>query len=109
MYTMRREKVNGRGFLRVPEHWSPETAEALAEAEGVELTETHWQVIRVIRTFFEEHHVPPSYHVLRQQIKDTGDPFKYNCVLAMKQLFPRGGIKQASRIAGLPDYFCFGC
>ena len=109
MYTIQREKVSERGFLSVPENWSPEIADALAKGEGVELTDTHWQVIKAIRDFFEENQVPASYHVLRQQIEDGEDPFKYNCVLAMKQLFPRGGIRQASRIAGLPDYFCFGC
>ncbi len=108
MQTMQREKVDERGYLRVPERWSLEIAQTLAEAEGIELTAIHWRVIRTIRDFFGETDVAPSHHVLRERLEDINKPFKYNCVLAMKQLFPRGGIEQACRIAGLPDYY-HGC
>jgi tRNA 2-thiouridine synthesizing protein E len=27
----------------------------------------------------------------------------------VKRLFPKGGIKQACRIAGLPDFYCHAC
>jgi len=109
MYTLRKEEVNERGFLSNPEEWTPTVASALAEAEGVVLTDTHWVVLNAIRAFYAENEAPVSYHVLCQEIDEVLRPLKYNCVHAMKQLFPRGGIKQASRIAGVPDYFCFGC
>ena len=109
MYTLDTEEVTERGFLSDPERWSPDVANALAKAEGIDLTDTHWVVLKAIRTFYEENEVPTSYHVLCQEVDEALRPLKYSCVHAMKQLFPEGGLKQASRIAGVPDYFCFGC
>lgn len=101
--------TNERGFLSDPKQWSPVVADALAQAEGVKLTGTHWRVLNAIRDFFEENGIPPTYHVLRHEVEEAVDPFKYNCVLSIEYLFPHGGIKQACRIAGLPNYYCFGC
>ena len=109
MYILHTGEVNERGFLSDPERWGPGVANALAKAEGIDLTDTHWVVLKAIRTFYEENEAPTSYHVLCQEVDEDLRPLKYSCVHAMKQLFPEGGIKQASRIAGLPDYFCFGC
>ena len=109
MYALRKSEVNERGFLTHPEQWTPEVAVAIAEAEGVVLTDTHWVVLNTIREFYAENEVPVSYHVVCPVIDEALRPLRYSCVHAMKQLFPSGGIKQASRIAGVPDYFCFGC
>ena len=109
MYELIKGDITERGFLLDPEAWSPDVASALAEAEGIGLTDTHWVVLNAIRVFYEENDVPVSYHVLCQEVDEVLRPLKYNCVHAMKLLFPQGGIKQASRIAGVPDYFCFGC
>lgn len=40
---------NDEGFLLDAEQWTPEAAEALAEAEGIELTDVHWKVITFCR------------------------------------------------------------
>lgn len=110
MYTIQQGHITERGFLCDPREWSAEVADTLAKAEGIDqLSSIHWLVIRAIRDFFDENGVPPSYHVLHQDLKEADDLFKFNCVFALEHLFPRGGIKQASRIAGLPDYYCFGC
>ena len=110
MYAIQQEHLTERGFLCDPGDWTSEVADTLARAEGIEeLTQIHWQVLRAIRGFFDENGIPPSYHILHRQLRETDDLFKFNCVFALEHLFPRGGIKQAARIAGLPDYFCFGC
>ena len=109
MYAIHKGDITNRGFLSDPGQWSPDVASALAEAEGIRLTDAHWAVLNAIRAFYEENEVPTSYHILCQDVEEDLRPFKYNCVHAMKELFPGGGIKQASRIAGVPDYFCFGC
>ena len=109
MYALQKGDINERGFLSDPEQWTPDVAIAMADAEGVDLTETHWVVLNAIRTFYEENEAPASYHVLCQHIDDALRPMKYSCIHVIKRLFPRGGLKQASRIAGVPDHFCFGC
>ena len=109
MHATEEREITPRGFLADPGQWNPDVADALARGEGVGLTEAHWIVLKAIRKYFDENEVPPSYHVLRHDVLEAGGPVGYNCVLTMEQLFPQGGIKQACRIAGLPDYFCFGC
>jgi tRNA 2-thiouridine synthesizing protein E len=109
MYVLQEGDTNKRGFLSDPEQWDSDVAEALASAEGVDLTVTHWVVLKTIRTLYEQSEAPTSYHVLCQELGDTLVPFKYGCMHALKQLFPGGGIKQAARISGVPDHFCFGC
>ena len=64
MYTLDTEEVTERGFLSDPERWSPDVANALAKAEGIDLTDTHWVVLNAIRTFYVENDAPVSYHVL---------------------------------------------
>lgn len=100
--------TNKRGFLSNPGSWSPEVAKALARAEGIGLSDAHWSVVQAIRDLYQANEVPASYHVLCPLVDDALQPVRCNCVHAMKRLFPDGGIRQASRIAGLPDYFCFG-
>jgi tRNA 2-thiouridine synthesizing protein E len=109
MEAMQERETNARGFLTDPGQWNPQVADALARGEGLDLTEAHWRMLKAIRNYFDENEVPPTYHVLRHEVEEVGEPFADNCVITMEHLFPRGGIKQACRIAGLPDYFCFGC
>ena len=109
MYVLQRGDTNKRGFLSNPEQWDSDVAEALASAEDLDLTDTHWVVLKTIRALYDQSEAPTSYHVLCQELGDTLVPFRYGCIHAMKQLFPGGGIKQAARIAGVPDHFCFGC
>jgi dissimilatory sulfite reductase related protein len=99
--------TNKRGFLSNPGAWSPEVAKALAGADGIALSDAHWSVIQAIRDLYQASEVPTSYHVLCPLVDDALQPLRCNCVHAMKRLFPDGGIRQASRIAGLPDYFRF--
>jgi len=108
MYSLQKGDTTKRGFLSDPCNWSPEVASTLAELDGIELSDAHWSVLKAIRDLYEENEVPTSYHVLCSRVDDALRPFRCNCVHAMQQLFPDGGIKQASRIAGLPDYFRFG-
>jgi tRNA 2-thiouridine synthesizing protein E len=109
MYDLQEGGITERGFLSDPSRWDQEVARTLAEGEGVDLTDAHWRVLKAVRNFFDENGIPPSYHVLRFDVAKASEPFYFNCVLTIEHLFPRGGIKQACRIAGLPDYFRFGC
>jgi len=92
-----------------PSVWRLEACNARAEAEGLELTDTHWVVLNEIREFFDGNDIPPSHHAICQRVESIGAPFEYRCDYAMRQLFPAGGFKQALRVAGIPDCFCSGC
>jgi tRNA 2-thiouridine synthesizing protein E len=81
------------GFMKDPNGWSPEIAEGIAEAVGIELTDRHWVVINFNRKDFEENGEPPT---LRRITKKTDVNTK-----EIYQLFPGGPAKNAARISGL--------
>ena len=81
------------GFLLNHADWSKDIALALAEREGIELNEQHWQVIEFARDEFESEGEAPT---LRGIIQSTGISTK-----EMYSLFPGGPAKMASKIAGL--------
>ncbi len=89
------------GYIVHPEQWSEEFSLALAEKEGLELTEDHWQVIRYLREYYSKHHVQCTVrdmikHFRTQWGKDRGNN-RY-----LHQIFPQGGPqKQGNRLAGL--------
>lgn len=101
-------EVNGQsfetdeeGYLANLSEWNPELAEAMAGADGAELSENHWEVINFLREYYEEYQIAPAVRVLTKAIgkklgKDKGNS-KY-----LYELFPYGPAKQACKYAGLP-------
>ena len=81
------------GFMKDPNAWTPEIAEGIAAAVGIELTDRHWVVINFNRKDFEENGEPPT---LRRITKITDVNTK-----ELYQLFPGGPAKNAARISGL--------
>ena len=88
------------GNLLVLDEWSEAIAEKLAIEEGLKLTDDHWEVIRFLRDYYKNNGLADSaralLHVLEQRYQAQGGR-KY-----LYQLFPKGPIRQSSRIAGLP-------
>lgn len=41
--------VNKEGYLTESEQWTPDVAREIAQVEGIELTDTHWDVIEYLR------------------------------------------------------------
>lgn len=81
--------------------WSPELAGHIAELEGIEMTEAHWEVVYFVRDFYQQFDTSPAMRVLVKAIGKSLGPEKANSMYLYK-LFPKGPAKQATRIAGLP-------
>ena len=82
------------------QHWSPLVAQCLAEAEGIVLTDDHWEIIICLRERYRHHGMAGSARELLRELEERfcgGQGRK-----ALYELFPGGPITQASRIAGLP-------
>ena len=73
---------DGDGFLMNPEIWNDEIALQIANEDGIEMTEQHWAVVRVIRNNFEEKGNAP---MVRTICKETGLKLK-----DIYELFPLG-------------------
>ncbi|CAG1010307.1 Sulfurtransferase TusE [Burkholderiales bacterium] len=77
-----------------------EVARAIAAADGIELTDAHWEVIRYLRDEYLAHGHSPNFRAMLkgvQAIRPEADS-KY-----LYDLFPMGPAKQGAKIAGLPQ------
>ncbi|MES9991986.1 MAG: TusE/DsrC/DsvC family sulfur relay protein [Candidatus Thiodiazotropha sp.] len=91
--------IDDEGYLLDFGDWSPAVTEALAEADGVKLTDEHWLLIDFLHRFYEEYEIAPEIPILARNLcKDQNDcrwTKRY-----IENLFP-GGAKMACRYAGL--------
>ncbi len=105
---MRTVMVNGRpiatdveGYIKNLGEWSEDFARAQAAAEGLKLTEAHWQVIHYLRAYFEEHRVQAQVRAMIKHFTALWGPERGNNH-QLHELFPNGGPqKQGNRLAGL--------
>jgi TusE/DsrC/DsvC family sulfur relay protein len=92
--------LDEEGYLLDPADWDEELAWALAAREGIALSELHWQVLRFMRRFLDEHQVAPDARFVIRFLADEaglgGDARR-----SLFELFPYGYVKQACRIAGM--------
>jgi len=94
-------ETDSEGYLRRLDDWSEDFARAQARAEGLELTDAHWQVVRFLRAYFHEHGVQAQVRVMIRHFSEVWGPER-GSNHALHDLFPNGGPqKQGNRIAGL--------
>jgi tRNA 2-thiouridine synthesizing protein E len=90
--------LDAEGYLIEPSLWNEDVARVLADREGIELTEEHWDVIRFMRRYFEEHQVAPDARFVMKDIMERLGPEARNRLF---ELFPYGYPGPACRIAGM--------
>ena len=84
------------GYLLDPADWTEEIAERLASAEGLALSGEHWDVIRFVRRWHDEHGVAPSGRDVNAFMKSQGAARN-----RLFELFPYGYVQQTCKIAGM--------
>ena len=87
-------EVDDEGYLTNHTQWNRDVATALAQEEGITLSEGHWKVIDFIDRDYREKGVVPG---MRRMNKVGGIPTK-----ELYSLFPDGPIKKAAKISGYP-------
>ena len=91
----------GEGYIVNRDEWTEGFVQAQAEAEGLELTEEHWDVVRFLRSFYEEHGAQAEVRKMVKYFKVAWDAERGNSKYLHK-IFPYGGPqKQGNRLAGL--------
>lgn len=89
------------GFLLTLDLWSEDVAKDIANGEGIELTQEHFDVIYLLRDFYQKHEVAPANRPLVKLVKTQLSEEKGNSIYLMT-LFPESPAKIAAKIAGLP-------
>ena len=93
--------LDGEGYLLDLDEWSEEFVHVRAAAEGLDLTEEHWEVIRFIRNYHDEHSVQAPVRDMIKHFKKSWGKEKAN-TRYLHQIFPKGGPqKQGNRLAGV--------
>ncbi|GAA5523658.1 sulfurtransferase TusE [Microbulbifer aestuariivivens] len=93
--------LDKEGYLRRLDDWSPAVAEYMANAEGIELTEAHWQVLNLLQDFYRQFELSPAMRPLVKYVGQQLGAEKGRSIYLM-QLFPPSPARIASKIAGLP-------
>lgn len=89
------------GYLEEFNDWSQEIAQAMADADELEMTERHWDVV----TFLRDEHInangaePNERAILKAMGKVWGEKVSSKTMYAM---FPETPSKQGRKFAGLP-------
>jgi len=95
-------ETTDNGYLVNHLDWSEDVARTLAQIEGIELTDQHWDVIAYLRDEYLNH--GQSQPMERAVLKDLGK--KWGTKPSSKDLytlFPLAPTKQGTKIAGLPQ------
>ena len=89
------------GFLSDTRSWSDDIAQAFATQESIALTDAHWEVLSLLRSYFEAFGDSPANRALVNYTKQQLGAEKGNSLYLMG-LFPGSPARVGSRIAGLP-------
>ncbi len=92
-------------FPYAPEDWSPADARAAAEADGLRLTDAHWEVVQALQRYFARHADVASINM--RELHDALDEHFHATggIRGLYRLFPGGPVAQGCRVAGLKAPF----
>ncbi|MDG2091575.1 MAG: TusE/DsrC/DsvC family sulfur relay protein [Gammaproteobacteria bacterium] len=94
-------ELDNYGYLQLLSDWNHGVAEALALKEGISLTSAHWELINLLREFYQQSELIPSTRVLVKLIAKELGAEKGKSIYLMS-LFPETPLKTICKISGLP-------
>jgi len=89
---------DAEGYLIEPGDWNEDIAQALAQEENIQLNDDHWDTIRFMRDYYDEHQVIAD---ARFVIKHLAERVGKEAQKKLFELYPYGYVKQACKIAGM--------
>ena len=84
---------NDQGFLIDPKQWNKEIGLEIAAEEGINMTDKHWEIIEYLRDQCKQ-----EVNITVRKVGKSG----LVDIKGFYQLFPKGPLKTASKIAGIP-------
>lgn len=97
----RRIEVDTHGYIVNMDDWSKELAEHLANREGIIMSAAHWEVVNLLREYYQKYEVAPMMKFLARDLARIMGPEK-GSIKYLYELYPDGPARQACKIAGLP-------
>ena len=81
------------------QRWNRNKSVALAQTEGLALTDQHWSVIRFLRRYYLQNGLPRNARTTARALNDNFSSQGGN--LYLRKLFVDGPVTQGSRLANL--------
>jgi tRNA 2-thiouridine synthesizing protein E len=97
----RKIPVDADGHLVNTDDWSEELALAIADAEGIEMTDAHWEIVHFVRDHYKQFHVLLAIKPMVSEVGSKLGPGKGNTKY-LYQLFRDKPTRLANKIGGLP-------
>ncbi len=94
-------EIDEDGYIVNLDDWTKELADHIAKIEGIDMTESHWEVVNFLRDYYQKYQIAPMIKILVKEIGKVMGPEKGNTKY-LYELYPGGPAKQACKIAGLP-------
>ena len=85
----REVETDSEGYLRYLDDWSEDFVRAQAQAEGLELTDEHWQLIRFLREYYAEHGVQAQVRAMIRHFAQVWGPERGNNHVPARNLSAR--------------------
>ena len=92
---------DAEGYLFNPDEWTDRIAKEFVKEENIELSETHWRILRFIRKYYSEHNVIPDVRHVNDYLATENHMGKKEAKNIIFKLFPYGYVKQACKISGM--------
>ena len=92
-------ETDPEGYL-LEADFSEEVVKVIAAAEGIELTQKHWDVLSYLRDQYREHGHTPNF---RNMLKGVQEFWPEADSKALYDLLPTGPAKQGCKVGGLPQ------
>ncbi|PPI88097.1 sulfurtransferase TusE [Candidatus Pantoea edessiphila] len=89
------------GYLKKIDEWNENIAINLAKKENIFMTEQHWNIVYLLRSFYLKYNISPTMRMLSKIISDKYGKEKASSLYLFK-LFPKGILNQATKISGIP-------
>jgi tRNA 2-thiouridine synthesizing protein E len=89
---------DAEGYLVEPKEWNEDVAQVLADELGIVLDDDHWDTIRFMREYYEEHQVAAD---ARFVIRHLDRRYPKMGRQRLFELFPYGYVGQACKLAGM--------
>lgn len=89
------------GYLDDERQWTKDVAIYFAKNDGVKLIDRHWEIINLIRDYYQKFQITPFLKIFMRMLRDKyGQNFSTN---DLWQLFPKG-YKMVIKYSGLRRY-----
>ena len=92
-------ETDEQGYLLEP-NYGDDAVRVIAAAEGLELSDAHWEVVKFLRDEYKANGHTPNFRNLLKGVQAIlpGTESK-----TLYDLFPLGPAKQGAKVAGLPQ------